>query len=115
MIKTLISQTKTETKIGTPLNKASLPSSSFPKPLWPNSAKETAHQVSMAFMVAARNHAPSKYHTSSKRSLSLEGVNKRAIPAKSIPQKANDRIVDQRIPAKRKSPSKSVSANSVVL
>jgi hypothetical protein len=61
---TLISHTSTATKMGMPLNKVSLPINSLPKPRWLSNANEIDHQVNMAFMVAARNHAPSKYQIS---------------------------------------------------
>src|SRR5512135_1083280 len=82
---------------------------------WLATAIDTPHQVKIAFMVAARIQAPNRYQTSAGSSAPCSGVNKRAIPAKSIPQKAMERIVAQRIPAKVKSPRTSLRANSVVL
>ena len=78
-------------------------------------AVETPHQVSIAFMVAASSHAPNKYQTSFSPLFPSSGVNKRAIPAKSIAQNATARIVAHFNPRNCRSPSRSESANSVVL
>ena len=83
--------------------------------LWLATAIETPHQVSTAFIVAASSQAPNRYQTSLGSSEPLSGVNRRAIPAKSMPQKASARMVAQGIPANFRLPSTSASANCVVL
>src|SRR5512133_3034541 len=116
IISTRMTQTMSATKTGTAVWMVLLAITAEPKLLWLTMATETPHQVSVAFMAAARIQAPNRYQTSAGSSfISCSGVNRRAIPAKSIPQKAMDRIVAQRIPAKASSPSTSLSANSVVL
>ncbi len=125
-----ISQTSTATNTGTTESSCSRLRISLPRPGWAISASDTPHQVSTAFMVAARNHAPSRYQTSAgslRFSALIEssdarwpgppapGVNSRAMPAKSMPQKATARMKAQRSPANRRSPSRLVRAKSVVL
>ena len=62
---------------------------------WLLIAIETPHHVRTAFMVAARSQAPNMYQTSLGSCSPCSGVKSRAIPAKSIPQNASERIVAQ--------------------
>jgi len=68
----------------------------------------------MAFMLAAKSQAPNKYQVECADEFDSSGVNIRAIPAKSMLQKAMARMVAQDKPANFKSPNKSTRANSVV-
>ena len=107
MINTRINQTMMATKIGTNLINNARSTTAPPSVWWLRMAIDTPHQVSMAFIVAASSQAPKRYHTSDGSSAPCSGVNNRAIPAKSIPQNAIANMVAQRMPAKRKSPSRS--------
>ena len=109
-----MSQTMTATNTGTTDNRTSRLRISLPRLLCCSSARDTPHQVSMAFIVAARNQAASRYHTSTRSLRPRSGVNSRAMPAKSMPQKAIARIMAQRMPTKRRSPKRLVRAKSVV-
>src|SRR5574340_740023 len=60
---------------------------------WLVMAIETPDQVSTAFMVAASSQAQNMYHTSFDSCRPVSGVNRRAMPAKSMAQKASARIV----------------------
>ena len=95
IISTRISQTIMATKIGTTLSRIGLSITGLPMVASFRMAIETPHQVNMAFMVAAKSQAPKRYQTSLGSSLPCSGVKRRAIPAKSMPQKAIAKIVDQ--------------------
>ncbi len=114
IIRMRMSQTMMATKSGTTDSRVARLKISLPSDWCWSRASETPHQVSMAFMVAARNQAASKYQTSTCSLRPFSGVNRRAIPAKSIPQKAMDRIIAQRKPTNLRSPSKLARAKSVV-
>jgi hypothetical protein len=49
---------------GNHLNNVSRSTTALPSDSWLSNAIETPHQVNMAFIVAANNHAPNKYQTS---------------------------------------------------
>jgi len=89
MISTRMSQTRMATKTGTILSRVSGATTGLPRLSWLRTAMETPHQVSMAFMVAASSQAPKRYQTSAGSSAPCSGVKSRAIPAKSMPQKAS--------------------------
>ena len=115
MMRTRINQTMMATNTGTVLVRVTRLTRLLPSAVWSVTATEIPHQVRQAFMTAASSQAPNRYQTSAGSSRPCSGVNRRAIPAKSIPQKAIERIVAQRRPANLRSlPSKSVSAKSVV-
>jgi len=78
-------------------------------------ATETPHQVRVALKPAARSQAPKRYQTSAGSSRPRSGVKMRAMPAKSMAQKAMARTIDQRRPMKARSPRTSRRANPVVL
>src|SRR5512140_3274084 len=87
MIRMRITHTMTATKTGTILFTSSPSIIATLATLWLATAIETPHQVRMAFMVAASSHAPNRYQTSFGSSVFCWGVNRRAMPAKSMPQK----------------------------
>ena len=105
IMSTRMTQTKTATKIGTTRSKVVRSTTAFPRVSWFKIAIETPHHVNIAFIVAASNHAPNKYHTSVCGSSPPSGVNRRAMPAKSMLQKAIESMVAQRTPIKVKSPN----------
>ena len=98
MMSTRINQTINATKTGTTLVRVLWPTTSVESSWWLRTATATPHQVSMAFMAAASSQAPNRYQTSAGSSWPCCGVKSRAMPAKSIPQKAMDRIVAQLMP-----------------
>ena len=114
IIKMRMSQTITATNTGTTASRVARLRISLPSELCCSSARETPHQVSMAFMVAARNQAANRYQVSVRSPRAFSGVNSRAMPAKSMPQKAMARMVAQRTPTKRRSPKRLERAKSVV-
>ena len=67
--------------------------------------------ASAALKPAASSQAPKRYQTSVGSSRPICGVKSRAIPAKSIPQKASARTVDQCSPTDWRSPRISARAN----
>src|SRR5512139_2657326 len=103
------------TKIGTILMRVSRSTTALPNSDWLSKASETPHQVSMEFIVAANSQAPKRYQDSEGSLLPASGVNRRAIPAKSMQQKAIARIVAHLRLANSRSPSKSDRAYMVVL
>jgi hypothetical protein len=114
MISTRMSQTMIATKTGIALVMVAWLTRLLPTTVWLITATEIPHQVRPAFMEAASSQAPNKYHTSAGSSRPCSGVNRRAIPAKSIPQKAIERIVAQRTPANfRSRPSRKVKLKTL--
>ena len=115
IMSTRMTQTRIATKIGTKRTKVSLGTMREPRDWWLRIAIETPHQVSIAFIVAASSQAEKRYQVALKGEEEwASGEKRRAMPAKSIAQKAMERIVAQRKERKDKSPSKSERANSVV-
>ncbi len=114
MISTRISSTSSATNTGTLRISSWRPTISLPSPGCESTASDTAHQVSMPFIAAATAHAPSRYQDSVDVRGPFSGVSRRAMPAKSIPQKASARTTDQRAAPKVRSPIRSRRANSVV-
>jgi hypothetical protein len=114
IINTRISHTITATKMGTILSSVPRATTALPKVSWFKIAIETPHHVSIAFINAANIQAPNRYQTSVGSSDPCSGVNNLAIPAKSIPQNAMDKIVAHRTLKNFNSPNRSLSAKSVV-
>src|SRR5688572_27269990 len=112
--RTRISNTIPATKIGTILVMALEPTKTLPAALFCRIATETPHQVRVALKAAARNQAANRYQTSAGSSLPCSGVKMRAMPAKSMAQKANARIVAQRNGPNDNVPRISVRANNVL-
>ena len=88
MSKTRMTQIIIARKIGTHLTKLSRETIALPSVWLLTTAMDMLHQVKTAFIVAASNQAPKRYQTSSGSLLPVSGVNIRATPATSIPQKA---------------------------
>ena len=98
MINTRMSQTITATKTGTTCVRPSLISRLVLVLACRAMATETPHQVSVALKPAARSQAPKRYQTSAGSSRPRSGVKMRAMPAKSMAQKAMASTIDQRMP-----------------
>jgi hypothetical protein len=115
IMSTRINQTIKATKTGTTVDRVFWPRITDESSWWLRTAIATPHQVRMAFMAAARSQAPNIYQASVGPSRFCTGVRSLAMPAKSIPQNAMDRMVAQPRPRKRRlAPSMSVRAYSVV-
>src|SRR5512139_354540 len=77
-------------------------------------ATDTPHQVRMALKAAARNQAPNRYQTSAGSLRPFSGVKMRAMPAKSMPQKARAKMVAHSNGPNVRVPRMSCSANCVL-